>query len=272
MKAQTSEKGRHVVFRASAGEKLPDALVRALEDEAVACGWIRASGVLEAVELRALRSDGSPASRRLDGRVHVVSLEGSIGLAGGALSVGMRAIVARETDRGLETLAGEIVSARVVGLEAIVTALDDVAIPRGLDAGAGVWLLGEAGATEARAAPKVDAQRADAPKAEWSEAVAASAEPPKRPAPAIAPIGAAIPQRPVRPEQPEAPDAVVPEEGAVVDHFAFGRCDVIKSDGDRLHLRMHRDGRVKEIALEMLKATPLPDEDGKKRFKLERRL
>jgi hypothetical protein len=46
---------------------------------------------------------------------------------------------------------------------------------------------------------------------------------------------------------------------------------VLKSDGDRLHLRT-KDQRVKEIALEMLRVTPLPEEDGHRRYRLDRRL
>ena len=67
-------------------------------------------------------------------------------------------------------------------------------------------------------------------------------------------------------------DAPVPEAGDVVDHFAFGRCDVVKSDGDRLHLRIHKDGRIREIALEMLRVTPLDADGTGRRFKLERRI
>jgi predicted DNA-binding protein with PD1-like motif len=271
VKAHASEKGRTIVFRGSPGEVLPDALVKALEDEAVACGWMRASGVLEDVELRAFRADLAElgASRRIEGSVHVVALEGSVGLASGSPSVGLRAVVARETDRGLETLAGEIVSARIVALEAIVTALDDVALPRAFDARAGVWLLGESGApvqaparAPAAAAPKVDSA--------WGAAIAASDTSEQRRAAPAAPAPL-IPPRPVRASHDDE-ETVFPEAGDVVDHFAFGRCDVLKSDGDRLHLKVHKDGRIKEIALEMLKVTTLPDEDGKRRFKLERRM
>jgi hypothetical protein len=79
-----------------------------------------------------------------------------------------------------------------------------------------------------------------------------------------------VPQRPARPEIDL--DAPVPEAGDVVDHFAFGRCDVLKSDGDRLHLRVHKDQRIREIALEMLRVTRLEDSGPKRRFKLERRI
>ena len=50
--------------------------------------------------------------------------------------------------------------------------------------------------------------------------------------------------------------------GLNVEHFAFGPCDVLKSDGDRLHLRVHKDGRMREIALEMLRVTPLETSGG----------
>jgi hypothetical protein len=104
-------------------------------------------------------------------------------------------------------------------------------------------------------------------------AIAASAERPKPPATfgVSQSGGTAMPAKPVR-IQKEEELALVPEAGALVDHFAFGKCDVLKSEDDRLYLKMHRDGRIKEIALEMLKVTPLDDEGGRKSFKLARRL
>jgi hypothetical protein len=35
---------------------------------------------------------------------------------------------------------------------------------------------------------------------------------------------------------------------------------------------MHKDGRIKEIALEMLKVTPTGEEDGRRAYKLARRM
>ena len=45
----------------------------------------------------------------------------------------------------------------------------------------------------------------------------------------------------------------------------------MKSDGDRLHVRLGKDQRIKEIALEMLKVSPLPAERGADREALEAR-
>jgi predicted DNA-binding protein with PD1-like motif len=287
-----SESARHLVLRASAGEALPDALVTRLRDEHVACGWLRASGVLTDVELRAfdpgLGTLGT--TRRVSGPVHVLALDGSIGRVDGEPSVSLRALLARETDRGLETLAGEIHYARTVALEVLVTALDDLSLERALDAAAGVWLLGAGAQTAAARAP------APAPSAgAWSAAVEAServerepARPPRAiPAAAGSSPSAAAPQgaarswdpagaapMPARPPRPGVDlDAPFPEPGDAVEHFAFGPCDVLKSDGDRLHLKVHKDGRIREIALEMLRVSRMPDvQHGKRRFKLERRL
>lgn len=80
-----------------------------------------------------------------------------------------------------------------------------------------------------------------------------------------------MPQRPQRP--PIDLDSPSPEPGDLVDHFAFGRADVLKTDGDRLHLKVHKDGRVREIALEMLRMTRIEDSpEGRRHFRLERRL
>jgi predicted DNA-binding protein with PD1-like motif len=285
-----SERSRHLVLRFSSGETLPDALVAKLHEEQVACGWLRASGVLADVELRAFDAQlGTLGStRRIPGPVQVLTLEGSIGMVDGEPSCGLRALLACEGERGLETFAGEIASARTVAVEALVTALDDVAMERALDRQAGVWLLGSTAGADAasssfdrpvRTASQVGraAPAPAAPPAAWSSALEASvpaAEARPRYSPGGSPaatVSAPMPQRPARPLQDF--DTPMPEPGDSVDHFAFGRADVLKSDGDRLHLKVHKDNRIREIALEMLKVTRMPDsEEGRRRFKLERRM
>ncbi|HLW45878.1 MAG TPA: DUF296 domain-containing protein, partial [Acidimicrobiales bacterium] len=249
-----AEKVRHLVMRASAGEVLPDGLLEALRREGVACGWLRASGVLTDVALRAYGSEsvslGSP--HLVVGPVQALTVEGFVGVADGSPSCSLRAVLARETDRGLETVAGEILSARTVALEMYVTAFDDLAVGRALDEAAGVWLM------DATDAPGRAPSRAVSPTGPgWSAALEASVDdrtPAPLPRAPSALQGPSVPM-PVRPARPGGVDldAPAPEPGDVVDHFAFGRCDVLKSDGDRLHLRIHKDGRIREIALEMLR-------------------
>jgi predicted DNA-binding protein with PD1-like motif len=271
-----SEKSRNLVLRLSAGESVPEAIRDALRDEQVACGWLRGSGVLTDVDLRVYHSGFGTLgdARRIEGTVQALAIEGSIGLSDGDLSLSLRGLLARETDSGVETLCGEIGLARAVALEVFVTALDDVALPRSLDEAAGVWLLGSVSAQGA--ARQVPARPA-APTA-WSGALDASQrserEPrPRAPAPSPVHAATAIPLRPPKPEARPEVDVPAPEPGDSVVHFAFGDCDVLKSDGDRLHLRVLKGGRICEIALAMLRVSRLADaDDGRRRFKLERRM
>lgn len=277
-----SEKSRHIVVRLSSGELLPDAFVARLRDEHVKCGWLRGSGVLVDVELRAfdaaLGTLGS--TRRIAGPVHALSLDGAIGEAAGEPTLSLRALLARDADRGLETLAGEIAAAQTVGVEALVTALDDVRLERSLDSAAGVWLFDggtTAAASFARSRPSGAGSPRPTARAEWTDAVVASASTDRETRAYPRTIELGTPQTPPKPPKPlrssQRIDVVTPEAGDSVDHFAFGRCDVLKSDGDRLHLKVHKDGRIREIALEMLRVTPLPDDpEGRRRFKLERKI
>ncbi|MBX3264048.1 MAG: hypothetical protein KF782_30530, partial [Labilithrix sp.] len=154
----TTSNARHVLFRLVDPARLPDALLGTLRDEVVLAGWMRASGILHDVRIRAL---GGTAVRGVAGSVQVVALEGSIGLSQGDVTCGLRAVLARETDTGLETIAGEIVEARVGALEVLVTAFDDVSATR--QAGvAGVWLL-DASTQPASAAAPALAEPAPAP-------------------------------------------------------------------------------------------------------------
>jgi hypothetical protein len=237
--------GRNLAWLIAGAPSLPAALGEKLRSEGVTQGWLRAGGILRDVVLRSIDpATGAPAAERtLEGAVQAISIEGAVRGAGGALSFSLRATLARDSGGSLELFAGEIQSARVVELEVLVTTIDP-ASERG-----------------------------------WSTAVAASEEPePPRP-----PSGAAppAPRMPARPSKPGIDlDAPTPEEGDAVEHFLFGRSEVIKSDGDRLHLRIQRDGRIKEIALEMLRVTRLGDLPGegadggppRRLFKLDRKM
>ena len=87
-------------------------------------------------------------------------------------------------------------------------------------------------------------------------------------APTEAPV---ILTRPNRANKEEQMDAY-PEIGDAVTHFHFGDCTVISSDGDRIRLRQDKDGRVREVALAMLKITePTTLADGRRHFVLGRK-
>jgi hypothetical protein len=246
---------------------LPDVLLRVLKQERVGCGWLRASGVAADVTLRAFDPQlGAPgAPRKIPGAVQILALESSIGTSGGEPSLSLRALLTRDTESGLQTLAGEIVTARSIAVEAIVVVLDDLTLPRALDEKAGVWLFAPGPAAQAALPPAPPAAATG-----WSAALSAGETETRPRSPLSSALPVPLPTRPARP--PYDFDTPSPEAGDVVEHFAFGSCEVIKSDGDRLHLRVGKESRIREIALEMLKVTRLDDMAGKRRFKLERRL
>jgi hypothetical protein len=158
----------------------------------------------------------------------------------------------------------------------MVTALDDVATTRA-PGPSGVWILEPSGGPARVAVAPAPAPSASGAPAAAPEPVRPSEPELTRPSPPKpSPTFTAPSTMPLRPAKPPVVEEehIYPDAGDVVEHFAFGRCDVIKSDGDRLHLRLSKDGRIKEIALEMLKVTPLPPVEGSpgKHYKLDRRL
>ncbi len=113
---------------------------------------------------------------------------------------------------------------------------------------------------------------AASPSSTWSDAISASAEQERsRQAASRGAVGGAIPARPVKVQRAHD-ESLIPAAGDIVEHFAFGRAEVVKSDGDRLHLRVGKEGRIREIALEMLNVSPLQSDGPHRRFRLDRRI
>lgn len=257
-----SKQARTLLMRVSEGTDLPDGLSPILEDEAVAAGVLRGHGILVDASLRVYSplGGGMGTTRTLAGESQLVMLDGTIGMAGGHPTAVLRAVLARETEMGVETFAGTLVAGRVVQCELVVLALDDVALA--IDDVPAAKPSAPAVPPPPRASqPERPPDRTPSP---WAEAVRASA--PQGPAP-----GPKAPPRAPRPA--ETDDGPFPDHGDLVDHFAFGMCEVLKSDGDRIHLKVGKDGRIREIALEMLKVTLKSEPDERpRRFRLERKL
>jgi len=211
-----------------------------------------------------------------------VSITGNIATDGAGANVRLFATLVQEGPFGLQTFAGEVLSARALSLEVFATALDDVALVRQGDdrsfAAAG---------SQPQAQPQVQPQPQAQPQAQ------PLVPPPSRtaaPAPRIthpesprAPSAAAPPPPPndlptaptpvARPVQHRDDVEVYPETGDLVSHFHFGECEVMSSDGERIRLRQEKDGRVREVALGMLRIeAPTTDPaTGKRHFRLSRK-
>jgi len=72
--------------------------------------------------------------------------------------------------------------------------------------------------------------------------------------------------------EPEPDDPELPDVGDRVEHFAFGLCNVVGSDGERLRIRsLGGHGRVREISLAMLEVGRPVASGGRRVFKLLKR-
>jgi predicted DNA-binding protein with PD1-like motif len=283
-----SRRSRSLIVRLERGEELPAALLRALGEVEVRSAWITGSGSLEVAEVTVYDqlSREFDRTRKIDTPSGVVSLTGNVALESGALSLRLSVVLARETDLGMQLLAGQLVSGRAFSLELCVVAFDDMSLVRAPDPRTGLLVL----TVQAGALPR--AAEARSPAAAGSGAPAAPQAPasPATPAPYTPPAAAASPARapeapqypppsppteaPVMPQKPsqkrDEPE-IYPEVGDGVMHFHFGECTVISSDGDRIRLRQDRDGRMRDVALAMLRIEPPTIHDGKRSFKLSRK-
>jgi predicted DNA-binding protein with PD1-like motif len=297
MNVTEAQKIRHLLIRLDPGDELHASLSRALDEAQAESAFITGVGALEAAEIalydQATKSYGR--ARRIEGGCEVVSLSGNAALLDGAPTVRLSAVLARETELGLETFAGQLVWARAFSLELDVTAFDDVRLHRVADERTGLPALAarpvvvEASATAhpapaAPAAPTAPVHRPPVVTSAPEPHVVAAPSPPPAPAhhhvsaiplpaPASPPLGdgPVVPaHRPMRArDEPET----YPELGDSVNHFHFGDCTVVGSDGDRIKLRQDgKDGRVREVALAMLKVgAPTTTADGRRHFMLLRK-
>lgn len=264
MSSSESKQARTLLMRVGEGTELPDGLSPLLEDEAVAAGVLRGHGVLADASIRVYSplAGGMGTTRTLAGESQLVILDGTVGMAGGHPTAELRAVLARETEMGVETFAGTLVAGRVVSFDLVIQALDDVAVA--LDH---VPPPKPSAPTTSPSPPpaRVTEKAPERTPSPWAEAVRAST--PQGPAPGPK----APPRAPMRAAADD--DGPFPDHGDLVDHFAFGSCEVLKGDGDRIHVKVGKDGRIREIALEMLKVTLKSEPDERpRRFRLERKL
>jgi predicted DNA-binding protein with PD1-like motif len=269
MNVVESRRIRHLVVRADRGEELPAALVRALDEAEARAGAVNGVGMLEAAEIIDASHGSPPRAHRIETPVTVAQLTGNVAIEHGTTSVRLFVTLVRESELGVETFAGELVWARALSLDLVVTAFDDLLLARMADERTGVSVLhaGPRGQVAAMRAP-TPPPPASAPA---PEQVHARPVPLAAPVPGEAPQAIAAPARPAR-HQVEAAE-VYPETGDLVSHFHFGECEVLSSDGERIRLRQEKDGRVREVSLAMLKIeSPTVDPaSGKRHFKLARK-
>ncbi|NUP14165.1 MAG: hypothetical protein HOW73_49660 [Polyangiaceae bacterium] len=233
---ETSELWGWATWTPNAGAELVS-LVRELDGPFPDPAWVEGYGEVRDPVVLTQSDAGGRFERRLAGTWDLVTLRGSP-------RGDLYALLARDSAAGPQHIGGLLASALVVTTTLRVGA----------------------------ALPNVSRQPSPPLSPTPPPAVVESrlqAPPPPPPAPSspglpmpslgsITSVSTPAPALPKRPIVRDTDDEVFhyPEEGDVVTHFAFGRCTVLFSDGERLRLQQERDGRVREVALSMLKIKP----------------
>lgn len=216
-------------------------------------GFVRAMGVVSEVRITTLSPEGGEGPVRvLPGRARLIGADGP---AEGPYGV----LVARESESGCQVVGGELLDAVT---ERVVVRVEAVDPDPAAASTPGPGIVGD----PSRPSPAASAAHALGSSPQLLRAV----PPPAASGSASHPGGAILPPKPARPAARE--DEPFPDEGDRVEHFAFGSGAVVKCDGDRLIVRLDRDGRVKELALAMLKVARVADADGRPCYRLDRRV
>lgn len=195
-------------------------------------GWLAAVGHVDSVELR-VAGEGADVRKQLRGRLTLAQLAGPFGGP-------YFATLSRHTSTGSELVAGQLLAARSAGVTSTLWV-----------AQGSVRELVDAAPPRQEAAPVAEPAAAKAPAASGWAAVAAA-------------VAADLKEEEEVPAQPE--------RGDLVRHFAFGLCEVLQETGNRLKLRdVHGQGRIREIATDMLDMSLQGEQNGKRVFKLNRK-
>lgn len=264
MTVSESRRTRHLFLQLGPGDELPGSLLRALDGAEARAGWLAATGALEGV---VLATAGSATPRRIDAVCEVVSMSGSLAAHEGAGDLRLASTLAREGETGMAVLAGRVLSARVVWLDVHVVVFDDVAVQRRevpAPAERAERFVSDQAAAFAAPSPTTAAPEATRPYTPQGANMAWASTGER---------AAGAPPVPIRAQKRVDEVEHYPEPGDLVMHFHFGECTVIDSDGERIRLRQDKDGRVREVALSMLKIEVLAVDEatGKRRFKLNRK-
>lgn len=209
--------------------------------------FVEAFGDVSDPIVHVLSDSGERAERRMSGAWDIATAHGRVAPSGACV---LHALLVTDGPTGPQQVFGLLTSARA-GQVTVRAAVEKVVVVRS-------------------SAPAVSApERAPAPSPTASPALSPAPAPTTAGnQPSSSPGAPPLPKRPQRPVGLEA----YPEEGDIVNHFHFGRCTVISSDGERLRLQQERDNRVREVAISMLKVDePTILEDGKKHWELLRK-
>ena len=283
MKTKRIDAVDHRLVLLEKGDRWPEALLEAIEKAGLSTGTFRGSAVLRDVDVRSFDSTAGQreGARRLEGPLEAVLIDGAFGLTRGSIAITARSVLAVRDSFGERITAGSLESARIDGGEILVSGFTGTDVVRTMRADAGVWLfqleaesIGAPTSTKSREEEPLKAVNRSltmpAVAGAWASLADASAAIVDEPVRIVVNRAMQIP-RPPRIDDHRNDGNPIVEQGAVIEHFSFGEGDVLKSDGERVHARFERDGRIREVSLNVLTVTAAGTRRGKPYFKVAKR-
>ncbi|MDB4968572.1 MAG: hypothetical protein JWN44_4261 [Myxococcales bacterium] len=247
-----STRSRRLVGRLDRGADLLQQLREICRTYRVHAGEVRAAGALEDIVL---------GGRRLEGPYDVVSFHATVGDQADAPALQLSVTLGRARDESRELVGGHLTAARVVSLEFVIEAFDDVTLVRTADAASGQLGWVEVDKPKEKPAPTFDAPA----RTSWSDVMAASER--------RGDVGRVEGNRVVPPapepadEGPSHPEVHV-QAGDYIDHPKFGRCQVERVDSDQEFVSARlRNQRLIRLSLDVLTLIPAGQEDGHNLFR-----
>ena len=239
---------RRLVGHLSGGGELSQALVEICTGRGVRAGEVRATGVLSDVELSAF----DPATRGfrsvgvIEGPVTLICAYGNVTELGSEVLVGIRAVVGWGDRDQFRVAAGHVLQAKVVSVEVVVDAFDDVVLGRRMDPELGLPVMHRVertgGCREASGRGRVGAPRPSAP-----------------PLPAQRPTGwSDVVEMSKKLDEEEDAGWVVAADmevrrGDVFLHPRFGRCTVVRLEAEERAVMRDEEGKPRTLSLEYIR-------------------
>lgn len=236
------------------GDSLVDRLVAIVGERKLGETFVVGVGEVEDVELSLPRGDQARHSLKLRGTSDLVTLSGFVGER-----ADLYATVSQQGDSGPVMCAGKLVAATAVTVR--------ISLPRA----AGMSAPSPSPIETSAPQPRTPTPQGNMTQPNTTLPVATPITTPQ------ATTSEQRDSRPlatklVRPVAAVEENDIYPEQGDIVTHFAFGRCVVTFSDGERIRLQQEGEQRVREVALSMLKIKePTLEADGRRHFDLGRK-
>ncbi|QQR88783.1 MAG: DNA-binding protein [Myxococcales bacterium] len=142
MLATEARQVRRIVGRMERGEDVIEAFLSLAKERQIRCGWIRALGAFEFVELAEYdqQEQRYRAARAFETQSEILELNGNISLKDGECFVHLHATISRDTDNGIEVLGGHLLRGTAFACEFLVESFDDVTLQRRYDPATGLEL------------------------------------------------------------------------------------------------------------------------------------